>query len=338
LQKECAKLRSDVARLQSQMRAAESETDLKTEISELRFDKEALESKLRKFATHCQRLEDDKAGMAEALKSCNVDIEAYGSDISEAIVHLCDRLTSVEEAHSKSLLGKSAGMQNSLANENSDLRQKLDKVMNSENRLAEKLKISTKEVEELKKAMALQNLAPSVASAETSNKLRYLEQENLQLMVDIKATKKQLQAVREELESIRVNAAEHTRTRTAHFGDVDIQVNSGRISGIASLGELDAETSDTIELTDLAKVCAGTKAPSLTKSPGHQKRKVLSDNTNRLARTESTVVRTEKRQRQVEAPISTLKVERRRVKTTATPGLGESSSLESDSTGECKQS
>lgn len=337
MQKECEKLTSELARLQSDLPSVESETKLKSEISELRFDKEALESKLRKFATHCQRLEDDKAGMADALKSCNVDIEAYGSDISEAIIHLCDRLTSVEEAHRKSKISRSLDMQNSLAAENNQLRQRLEEVSSSENRMAEKLRTATREAEESKKALELHNPETSFTSTDTGNKLRYLEQENLQLMVDIRATKKQLQAAREELESIRMNAPDNNPT--SEFGNIGFQTYSGRSRGTALLGEGVAETSDTIELTNLAKGYVVPITSASKKSPESQKRKILADNTNRAACTDTTTARIEKRPRLVDAPgASALKVGNRRAKTTATPGLGESTSLESDSTGECKQS
>jgi predicted nucleic acid-binding Zn-ribbon protein len=337
LQKECEKLTSDLARLQSQTPPVDSETELKTEISELRFDKEALESKLRKFATHCQRLEDDKAGMADALKSCNVDIEAYGSDISEAIIHLCDRLTSVEEAHSKSKFGRNLELQNSLTTENDQLRRRLEEVSSSESRLMEKLKTVMRESEELKNSLELQNPDTASASKDMGNKLRYLEQENLQLMVDIRATKKQLQNAREELESIRMNALDHNPT--SGFGDVDFQTFPRRSRGTTSLDEGIAETSDTIELTNLARGYAIQKIAPSKRSPEGHKRKILSDNTNRAAQSDSTNARIEKQPRHRDVPaVPALKNERKRAKKNATPGLGESSSLESDSTGECKQS
>jgi hypothetical protein len=335
LQKECRKLTTEIEKLRSQVKSMGSETDQRTEISELRFDKEALESKLRKFAAHCQRLEDDKAGMADALRSCNVDIEAYGSDISEAIIHLCDRLTSVEEAHSKSKLNEGGAREDLLENEKRDLRQKLEQVVQSEKRLAEQLKISTREAEEMKKCIETQKLGATTVSTEMRNKLRYLEQENLQLMFDMKATKKQLHAAREELEFIRMNGFD--QNPTTNFGNIELQAGYARAGGVSSVPEGDTEPSDTIELTDLAKAYAESKAPALKTSSESKKRTILSDNTNKRAGTKSTILQTDKRQRHA-APESTLKVARKRSKVATTPGLGESSSLDSDSTGDCKQS
>lgn len=271
--------------------------------------------------------------MADALRTCNIDIEAYGNDISEAVIHLCDKLTSAEEVRSKSKL---AGVDKELENDNRNLRQKLEQVSQSEKRLMERLKNSSREAEELKKSIEMHKGEASGASTDVGHKLRYLEQENLQLMVDIKATKKQLQAARGELESLRMGAIDENPT--TDFGNAYIRSGSTPARGIASTKECETETSDTIELTEMAKTFAGTKTLSAKDSRAYQNRKILSDNTNQPAGIESSAIRTDKRRRLVDSPMSTSKNERKRGKTAVIPGLGESSSLDSDNTGECKQS
>jgi hypothetical protein len=87
------------------------------------------------------------------------------------------------------------------------------------------------------------------AENEMSRKLRFLEHENLQLMLDVKSTKKQLQSARDELELLRVNAVEEP---TLDFGTVDLGsvahsslgVPGKRESDFNDLGSVDPSKGD----------------------------------------------------------------------------------------------
>ena len=322
-------MENEIKQLQKQISSAGTETDMSSEISELRFDKEALERKLRKFATHCQRLEDDKAGMADALSSCNIDIEAHGSDISEAIIHLCDKFTSIEEAHEKQ------SNYRALEKEKQSMQRKMGKMSQSEQKLTEKLNQYRYEKAELQKQLESAKNEPSVGDAEENReKLRFLEHENLQLMHDVKSAKRQLQAAREEVETLRMNVDQNP---TADFGSVDLRASTK--DTISSMTTSSKENSDTMELTNLAKACSENETSTVLRRSARKttKRTILSDNTNSTRSEERKERPTEKRQK-VSGLVGTRKLDQQRMNTTPTPGLGETSSHDTENTGECKQS
>jgi chromosome segregation ATPase len=221
LKKDNARLREELLNVQSEMESTGSDSALRTEVSELRFDKDALETKLRKFAAHCQRLEDDKVGVMDALRSCNIKLNSY-DEVNDAVVSLCDQLASLQESISVASRG-SPGRTQELERENQALQMKLDRVAASEERLAEQVARFQKERDELLrklKAVSDNSDSENATSSDVSSKLRYLEQENLQLMYDVKTTKKQLQAAREEIEVLRLNSLDNS---TLVFGTVDLQ-------------------------------------------------------------------------------------------------------------------
>jgi len=169
--------------LQAQLGSVESDSVLKTELSELRFDKEALESKLRKFASHCQRLEDEKASTIDALRSCDINF-THEDDINEAIITLCDQLASKSARDSP-------GESEHLKQENRSLMSKLESLSQSEKQLTSTVTRYQVEIEELKRSMRDSDDDASGVKSQMGRKLRFLEQENLQLMLDVKSSKKQ---------------------------------------------------------------------------------------------------------------------------------------------------
>ncbi|KAG7368549.1 kinesin motor domain containing protein [Nitzschia inconspicua] len=332
LETKCSILQNENKRLNEKLLTMGTDSELRAEVSELRFDKEALERKLRKFASHCQRLEDDKAGMADALRSCSIDIEAYDNDISEAIIHLCDRFTSMEQRHSSQPQGAEASIK-MLQQENDTLRQKIDT-------LTEKLNQSTRyETKEFRRD--IKTKSTGIDTEEFQRKLAFLENENLQLIRDLKLAREALHKTRRELENVRVQVKE---SQTIDF--VGLGIDAASTSSVTVLGQ------DTAELTRMARTFSASPLPQPMRDTRNsemedemtRKRPILSDSTNQEGSMESIAETFDsKRQRVCEA---TKSIRERRTKAASTasklssaPGLGESSSLgNSESTGECTQS
>ena len=67
-----------------------------TALTKLRFDKQALENKLRKYIAYCQNLEDKRVGILQVLRSTTLE-DVDDNDIEKAVVVLCDKLASLEE-------------------------------------------------------------------------------------------------------------------------------------------------------------------------------------------------------------------------------------------------
>lgn len=333
-------MEKEISRLQDKISSQGSEADMTSEISELRFDKEALERKLRKFAAHCQRLEDDKAGIADALRSCNVDLEAHGRDVTEAIIHLCDKFTSTEEALEKQRSNPSFEKEKqSFERKIHNLTETLNQYEHEKSNLEAQLENAMKETS-------------FGESEEHREKLRFLEQENLQLMQDVKSTKRQLQAAREEVVTLRMNVDQGS---TADFGGLDVRTSAK--DTISSLASSSQENSDTMELANLAEAYSKHDTDTvLRRSTRNKKRNVLSDNTNGTRNEERRKRKSDKRQK-VNALFETkhainptgdarpsdsssLDIENKKhlMNQMRTPGLGETSSLGSEETGECKQS
>ena len=328
-------MEKEINRLQTTVSSMGSEADSSSEISELRFDKEALERKLRKFATHCQRLEDDKAGIADALKSCNIDIETHDRDITEAIIHLCDKFASTEQALEKQL------NKSSFDKEKQSFERKIET-------LTEKLNNYQHEKSELEAQLESAEKETSAGESEVHReKLRFLEQENLQLMQDVKSTKRQLQAAREEVVTLRMNVDQNP---TSDFGSFDVRTSSK--DTVSSLATSSKEDSDTLELTNLAEACSKHDTGNVLRRSTRKKRSVLSDNTNGARNEDRRKRSTGKRQKvdtkhsmnptgkskASENPNLAIKNAKHAMNRTAAPGLGESSSLDTENTGECKQS
>lgn len=213
LQEELEHAKARIKSLQSQLSSSSSGPE-DSELTKLRFDNEALEKKIRKFAVHCQRLEDDKENIIQTL-----GLKNPGDDISKAIVTLCDKLASLEKecdslAKSESSASASLAEVEQLREKNSSLKtqiaeyqKKIDKVVRSEVEQKEAVATLRREQEELRElAERARGNAESVES-EKEGQLRYLEQENLNLIVDLKAAKKKLQDMKAEINMLRAQGA-----------------------------------------------------------------------------------------------------------------------------------
>lgn len=320
-------------RLEKHNSSEGAETELSSENNELRFHKEALENKLRKFAAHCQVLEGDKASMADALRSCNIDMEAHGNDISEAVFHVCDRLTSIEDIETNGL---------SLEKKMQSMQQKIKMMAQTEQKSSEKLNQYRHEKTELKKQLdSAKNEATCNDSEEKSEKLRFLENENLQLMRDFKSAKRQLQVAREEVENLRLTTSSKGSSDTFELtsemakASSETSTTSERRCSSRNTKKTTAsskESSDTLELTNLAKACSEQKTTTVAElrcsSRSAKKMRILSDSTNN-SRNES---------REENPKNKRQKINERQMNRRSSPGLGESSNHESEQTGECAQS
>lgn len=196
------------------------------EMASMKFAKEALETKLRKYAAHCQRLENEKASVLDALKAVNGNVIDDG-DVTRAIIALCDKHTSLEEEcealmsaekRASSYLSELDHLRETnscLQRSFSDAEGKLAMLTHSEADLARKLNEAKEKVALLRKERDhLKLLAESergnVADLESekSRQVRYLEQENLQLMLDLKNAKKQIKATRAQLDAMRMTVVD----------------------------------------------------------------------------------------------------------------------------------
>lgn len=83
---------AEIESLRTQFQEASSSD---SESSKLRFENKALESKLRKYATHAQELEDERAKIIRALQSVHQSTE--NGDVVKAVVELCDKAACYEE-------------------------------------------------------------------------------------------------------------------------------------------------------------------------------------------------------------------------------------------------
>jgi hypothetical protein len=318
-------------------------SSLQVELSELRFDKEALESKLRKFAGHCQRLEDDRAGMIDALKSCNIDA-SLDDDINDAIISLCDKVASLEEGKSRRSSGESKFLQR-LKEDNKILISKIEKGAENEQHLEAKVSECKKRIEALETSVEDSNENANGTKSEMDRKLRFLEQENLQLMVDNKSTKKQLQGAREEIEMLRMNAVENP---TMDFSTVDFG-----ISDTIDFSSLGAEKRKRTSILKESKESSLNENANNEKNSGikpvlsARKRRHLSshaplENTTNIARGKSNRTPGVKKARvdhhKLEVGATKARMPGSDIKRTLTPGLGEASMIDDENTAECKQS
>ena len=186
-----------------------------SELTKLRFDKEALENKFRKFAVHCQRLEDEKENILQVLGLTKPDDD----DIEKAVITLCDKVASLEkecDSLAKSEHRASASIveadklrekNSSLQSQVSDYQKKIDKLIRSEAEQRELIVSLRREQQELRGLADRARGNVESLESEKSNQLRYLEQENSQLMTSLRAAKRQLQDTKAELNIFRSQAA-----------------------------------------------------------------------------------------------------------------------------------
>lgn len=181
-----------------------------TELTKLRFDKQALENKLRKFAAHCQTLEDEKCRLREVLRSVKPD-DVDDDGIEKAIVNLCDKLASLEEecdalAKAEKRASVHHAEVDTLRIQNAEFAKKIDSLLRFEAGQKESIASLTVELLELRVDTDRFRVHALSQEAEKSSKLRFLEQESVELYADLKATKKQLQNAKAELNILRAQS------------------------------------------------------------------------------------------------------------------------------------
>ena len=324
-EKAIAQLKSQHARLSRDI-VSTPDAD---EMASMKFAKEALETKLRKYATHCQRLESEKAHAIDALKSVH-GLDIHDGDVAGAIVELCDRQSSLEEEcealmsaekRASSYLSELDQLRDSNASLNrsiSEAENRLAKLSHSEADLTRKLEEAKEKVASLRKERDhLKEIADSergnVADLESekSRQVKYLEKENLQLMLDLKAAKKQIKSTRAQLDAMRMKVIDDD---TEDLGSIAVHP----LEAIKADGS-DIQSASLASSTDFA-------------SP------VDKENHNANAGGWGEIESSSKKRRFARLNLST----RKKRKSGGTPGrsagLGEVGSTNEDHTGECKQS
>ena len=119
-------------------------------ITELRFAKEALETKLRKYLSHCQRLEEEKASVLEVLRSSQQGA-SFDGDIPKSVVSLCDKLASLEEeCETLSKSGNQASFYLSEVEQLRELNRSLQSQISDSSKRVDRLAQSEIELKELK--------------------------------------------------------------------------------------------------------------------------------------------------------------------------------------------
>ena len=204
-----------------------------TELTSLRFDKEALESQLRKVASQCQHLEDEKLRIIHTFKSAKIDIA--DESIEKTIVALCDKVASLEEEC------------NSLAtfkNKAFSYQVELTTMKQQNMELSSKIADFNRKVENLQWIESgHKNLISSLSDGKAKlqheidrsrqesdsmrNQLKYLEQENLQLMIDFKAAKQKIYGLKAELNQLRSQMTIATVSQVREVGK-DTRASSAR--------------------------------------------------------------------------------------------------------------
>jgi chromosome segregation ATPase len=179
-----------------------------SELTKLRFDKQALESQLRKFASQCQQLEDEKQRIIHTFKSAKIQVA--DENIEKAIVALCDKVASLEQecdclAHFKNKafsnqveLATLQEQKTELMSKITDLQRKIDNMQWIES--GHKNLISSLTEGTTKLQHDIDHTRQETASMR--NQLKYLEQENLQLMRDYKAAKQKIHSLKAEVNQL----------------------------------------------------------------------------------------------------------------------------------------
>ncbi|KAL7559179.1 hypothetical protein ACA910_013188 [Epithemia clementina (nom. ined.)] len=301
--------------------ATRTEED-QTEIASVRFAKEALEKKVRKYAAHCQRLEDEKSDIRRALMSSKVDtVDEH--DIAGSVVALSDRITSLEQQLSQGLCERPEAEElrrknDQLRNEMDELKQRAEKAFHSEAETRRSLYSIQKEKQKLTDYIDSVRNEAEDRIKENVGKIQYLEQENLKLMTDLKDLKRNIQNLRAENNSLRSQQ------------NIDDKTNSTLASSEHSFKSLNRSQKAT---TDYDKTISSNYSPisQRTSTLDKENRSNFSPRAKAFSKENNTgSPRSSKK-----APLSSKWSTRRK---TQTPGLGEALEPNEENTQECQQS
>ena len=318
------------------------------ELAEVRFEKNALETKLRKVAEHCRRLENEKHGIIEVINSSIKGGSYSAEDVPKAVTDICDKLTSLEEecdSISKgSYMPEGMGSNKTLRRENESLQSTLAsntaKIEKMEKYISQLSKqVSEYEQKLIKVSHERDELQKQVDTADESGlaeKVRYLENENLQLLSDRRTKTKQLQRAREELEELKMKHSSENPTLAFDTKELMSISSKQTREGDRSIKNALPNEKSTPVSKDSRSYMSSTTLKNIL--PGSAKKKTRTDDTatdkENVTNTNSPVQSETSKKRRFGFPRS----DKKKKRTRETPGLGEAVSTDGDAPSECNQS
>lgn len=199
---------------------AEEVEDLKLQLEEEKTHKGKIEDKLRKYATWTKEKEVELAAAEAAAKIVVCALGREGGEEAASVASLAEDVEELtmklNEAGHKAVTASSIATQNERLNEEkatlattvTEMEGQLATMSKTELELKNELATATSAVEELTERLEAADKAGEAGSRETNSALneqkrqvKFLEQENLQLMLEIKDVKKQASTARAELEA-----------------------------------------------------------------------------------------------------------------------------------------
>jgi hypothetical protein len=175
--------------------------------------REATELKLRRYAGYIKQVEEERSIACQAMK--RVGFSFNEDDFVGSISVFCERLVSMREECER---GKSCLLEcqhgcdsvETLAKKIVETENQLKEVLRQKQDIQLKLEEASHVIESLQKVCDELNLQFSSKESEQNRQISYLEKENLQLMHDLKNTKKEAQKLRLENEVINRGVQQET--------------------------------------------------------------------------------------------------------------------------------
>ncbi len=213
-------------------------------IAELEEARDALAEKLRKYVSHCRKLEEERESSKATLENAGIDCSAF-DNVADGITVLRDR---IDKSNSNELSDAN--------NYAAELQDQLQEGLISYHNLE-------KEAAQLRET--LDGLKVGEANEESSRQIHFLEGENLQLILEIKDIKKQMAQHKAELKAFHKEQQNNNSERLvddppepATGGD---NTNSTKNGSKDSLNLPDADQENRINMSNGGKV----KALSVTR-------------------------------------------------------------------------
>jgi len=179
------------------------------EVDKLKDDLQQSNIKLRKYVKHCDLLKQEKESIEDAISSCSID-ELKGSSLAEKVASLCEKLKSTEEecdalAKSEEKASEYLSNLDSLRKKYEELQAQLERekeykvnLVRAEKRIASLLK----EQESLRTLTDSAKSSASDLHNEQSRQIEFLQNENLQLIEELKSTRRALTETKERLNDV----------------------------------------------------------------------------------------------------------------------------------------
>lgn len=300
-----------------------SQHDLSEENAKLKDDLQQCNERLRKYYQHCESLKEEKKNIEEAISSFKFD-DISGNSLSEMVTSLCKKLRSIEEecdalANSEEKATEYLVELDTLREKHAELESQLlryDEYKANLEQAQRKISTLLKEQESLRKIAENAKGSVSELQNEKLRQLQYLENENLQLMEELKSTKRELQESKVELNAVQRNVFSGEATEELQ-GLGEILESSRKHVSTKRAEESFCSDNDKENINNrMPRINSSMKSPLL--SPSKKKRKSVN-------------------------PFSSVKKAARRTRkaladdSPKTFGLGEGDPTE-DATSECKQS